>query len=117
MRTTKAQISQCICAADQCLCNSLPGKNGGSKCYLEISIFWLVSVAGQTGLGLIWLETMKTGFLASKASSSLEHLNIPRVGIIISHPFRVERHIAFSYWHLSICLSFCLSQNHFCSLT
>ena len=50
MRTTNAQISQCICAADQCLCNSLPRKNDGSKCYLEISIFWLGFVAEQTGL-------------------------------------------------------------------
>ena len=54
MRTTKVQISQCICVADQCLCNSLPGKNDGSKCYLEISIFWLDFVAEQTGLRLLW---------------------------------------------------------------
>ena len=34
----------------------------------EISIFWLISLAEETGLSLALSETPKTGFVASRSS-------------------------------------------------
>ena len=36
----------------------------------KISIFWLVSVAEQTGLNLTWADTMKTGSLTTRSWTS-----------------------------------------------
>ena len=45
----------------------------------EISLFWLVSVAGETGLSLTLSETPKTGFVATRLTLYLMVQNQPRL--------------------------------------
>ena len=52
--------------SDQRLCYSVSGMYYNSTCYNQISIFYLFSVAEQTGLSLTSLETRKTGYLATR---------------------------------------------------
>ena len=51
--------------SDQHLYDSLSGKHVRYTCLMQIYfIFWLVSVAEQTGLNFTWSETRKTSFHA-----------------------------------------------------
>ena len=49
---------------DQHLCYSLAGAHISQACSMQISIFYLVSVAKQAGLGMTWSETPKSCELA-----------------------------------------------------
>ena len=63
MRTTKAQINLA------CSLISTFGIRSGILVTLalcSISVFSLVSEAEETGLSLTWLQTLKTGFLATR---------------------------------------------------
>ena len=57
LRTTKAQTSLRIRFLESIICKLATG---------EISIFYLVSVAKETGLNIALPETPKTGFLATR---------------------------------------------------
>ena len=68
-----------LCApwwSDKCLCCWLPGQysNPHFNATPKKSIFWLVSLGGQTDLSLTWYQTLKTGFLASSPYSKTLNL-------------------------------------------
>ena len=59
--------------SDQHLCYSLSEKYISQACFMLNFIFWLVSVAEETGLSLALLKTQKTGFVASRPGISLRN--------------------------------------------
>ena len=54
------------CEADQYLCFRYMGSTIPLLLKTGISMFWPASVTVQAGLCQTWLETLKTGFLASR---------------------------------------------------
>ena len=61
--------------SDQCLCCSIFGNVYVKIATSEISIFYLVSVAEETGLGHALSETPKTGFVEGRPTCILLQLS------------------------------------------
>ena len=71
LRKTKAQTSLHTMQMEQCLCFSFCKRYISRLAISEISIFYLVPDAEETGLRVALLEIPKTGFVVLRAKRNL----------------------------------------------